>query len=142
MVPVARLLDPARARELARCLPSGETSVVCIAAGRMAFGAAALVAPRWFARAWIGPDAATRGVPVITRSCAIRDLALGLGALIALRRGRSVRGWVEAGILCDAVDALVIAAGPIEGRKKATVAGAALAGVAGGIVALLLLDAD
>src|SRR5262249_17267721 len=103
---------------VAHLIPSAGTSVTSLALRRMAFGAAARVGPGWFARAWIGRDAAVGGVPVITRSCAIRDLALGLGALIAIHRDRPVRGWVEAGILCDAVDAIVVAAGPIETRKK------------------------
>ena len=29
---------------------------------------------------------------------------LGLGALIAMRRGQPARGWIEAGLACDVVD--------------------------------------
>ncbi|HLG66947.1 MAG TPA: hypothetical protein VKV36_03645, partial [Acidimicrobiales bacterium] len=34
-----------------------------------------------------------------------RDVALGLGALLALRRGAPLRGWVEAAALSDTLDA-------------------------------------
>jgi hypothetical protein len=34
-----------------------------------------------------------------------RDLALGLGVLVALKRGAPVRGWLEASAVVDGVDA-------------------------------------
>lgn len=35
-----------------------------------------------------------------------RDVALGLGTVIALDRGKPVRGWLEGSALADAVDCL------------------------------------
>jgi hypothetical protein len=64
---------------------------------------------------WIGPDAARRPVKVLARAFGVRDLAIGLGVVIALDRGTPVRGWIEAGALSDAVDtcASVFAGGSI-----------------------------
>src|SRR5918992_1917089 len=55
-------------------------------------------------RLWIGGDAAQRSVKVLARAFGVRDLALGLGVVIALDRGAPVRGWIEGGVLSDAVD--------------------------------------
>ena len=41
---------------------------------------------------------------MLARAFGVRDLAIGLGAVIALDRGMPVRGWIEAGVLSDAVD--------------------------------------
>jgi hypothetical protein len=54
--------------------------------------------------AWIGSDARRRPVKVLARAFGARDLALGLGVVIALDRGTPVRGWLEAGALSDVID--------------------------------------
>ena len=41
---------------------------------------------------------------VLARAFGARDLAIGLGIVIALDRGTPVRGWIEAGVLSDALD--------------------------------------
>jgi hypothetical protein len=74
------------------------------ARGRQLVGAAFVVAPALFGRSWIGPDAKRRPVTVLARAFGARDLALGLGVAVALDRGGPVRGWVEAGVLSDALD--------------------------------------
>jgi hypothetical protein len=43
-------------------------------------------------------------VKVLARAFGARDLAIGLGIVIALDRGTPVRGWIEAGVLSDAID--------------------------------------
>jgi hypothetical protein len=73
------------------------------ARGRIAVGAALVLAPG-LARLWIGADAQRRPVKLLTRALGVRDLALGLGVVIALDRGAPVRGWLEAGALADVVD--------------------------------------
>ena len=55
-------------------------------------------------RMWIGSDAARRPVKVLARAFGARDLAIGLGIVIALDRGTPARGWIEAGVLSDALD--------------------------------------
>src|SRR5918998_3231894 len=74
------------------------------ARGRQLVGAAFVVAPGLFGRTWIADDARRRPVKVLARAFGARDLALGLGVVIALDRGAPVRGWIEGGVLSDAVD--------------------------------------
>jgi hypothetical protein len=64
---------------------------------------------------WIGAPAASRPVKVLARAFGARDLAIGLGIVIALDRGTPVRGWIEAGVLSDAIDtcASLLAGGSI-----------------------------
>jgi hypothetical protein len=82
---------------------------------RIAVGAAFVVFPALAGRMWIGSDAARRPVKVLARAFGARDLAIGLGVVIALDRGTPVRGWIEAGALSDAIDtcASVLAGGSI-----------------------------
>jgi hypothetical protein len=74
------------------------------ASGRIAVGGAFVLFPGLAGRMWIGSPAAQRPVKVLARAFGVRDLALGLGLVIALDREAAVRGWVEAGILSDAID--------------------------------------
>ena len=71
---------------------------------RIAVGAAFVLFPALAGRMWIGGDAARRPVKVLARAFGARDLAIGLGVVIALDRGAPVRGWIEAGALSDAID--------------------------------------
>jgi hypothetical protein len=66
-----------------------------------------------------------------------RELALGLGTRVALRRGddRVAGLWLAAGLLCDAVDAVVLTAAVARGRVSSRT-GAALVAVAAGATAL------
>jgi hypothetical protein len=84
------------------------------ARGRQLVGAAFVLAPGLAGRRWIGGDAARRPVKVLARGFGVRDLALGLGVVIALDRGTPARGWIEAGLLSDAVD---LAATLLAGRS-------------------------
>ena len=74
------------------------------ARGRQLVGAAFVLAPGLAGRAWIGSDARRRPVKVLARAFGVRDLAIGLGTVIALDRGTPVRGWIEAGVLSDLID--------------------------------------
>ncbi|HEX6582598.1 MAG TPA: hypothetical protein VF056_03275 [Thermoleophilaceae bacterium] len=74
------------------------------ARGRIAVGAAFVLFPGLAGRMWIGSNAARRPVKVLARAFGARDLAIGLGIVIALDRGTPVRGWIEAGVLSDAID--------------------------------------
>jgi hypothetical protein len=75
-----------------------------LALGRVSLGAAALLAPGPLARVWIGQDSARPGARTLARGMGARDLAIGAGTLIALRRRGAVRGWLEAGAVADAGD--------------------------------------
>ena len=74
------------------------------ARGRQLVGAAFVVAPGLAGGAWVGSDARRRPVKVLARAFGARDLAIGLGVVIALDRGAPVRGWIESGVLSDAID--------------------------------------
>jgi hypothetical protein len=71
---------------------------------RIAIGAAFVLFPSFAGRMGIGSDAARRPVRVLARAFGARDLAIGLGVVIALDRGAPARGWIEAGALSDAID--------------------------------------
>jgi hypothetical protein len=85
------------------------------ARARIALGAAFVLFPGLAGRMWIGSDAARRPVKVLARAFGARDLAIGLGVVIALDRGAPVRGWIEAGALSDGIDtaASLLAGGSI-----------------------------
>jgi len=76
------------------------------ARGRMAVGAAYVLAPGLFGRIWVGREATRPGAKILARAFGARDLALGLGVVIAIDRGAPVRGWLEGSALSDAVDFL------------------------------------
>jgi len=75
-----------------------------VAGARVVFGLAFLASPALTGRVWIGRDADRAAPAVLTQAIGARDLTMGLGALIAMRRGKAARGWMEAISLTDAVD--------------------------------------
>jgi hypothetical protein len=77
-----------------------------VAVGRVVFGLAFMTMPGFTGRVWIGRDAERPAVKLLTQAIGARDLTMGLGALIAMRRGKQVRGWFEAISLTDALDFL------------------------------------
>jgi hypothetical protein len=114
-------------RDLARSLAR------LLAAGRVAVGATAVVAPVTVARPWIGDAADTLPSKLLARTMGGRDLALGVGALRALSRtDAEARPWVALGGAADAVDTLatVVAFGALPRRLRwgvlAVTVGAAL----------------
>ena len=121
-----------------------------VAAGRVALGVAALARPSVPARPWVGASAGELGARVFGRALGARDIALGLGALAALRiapagsagaqaAGAQAGAWVAAGALSDALDvAITAAAWPELPRTSrwlvaASAGGAAVAGAAGAL---------
>ena len=117
-----------------------------VAAGRVAIGVTALAWPSVPSRPWVGATADDLTARVFGRALGARDLALGLGALAALRRPAAEAGqagsasaWVAAGALSDALDVVASLASwrdlPRAGRwlVAASAAGAALVGAAGAL---------
>lgn len=103
-----------------------------------------MVAPSTACRPWIGPEASLPAVKVLGRAMGGRDLALGLGALVASSRGAPTAGWIRAGGLADAADLVATVAGfgrlP---RRRRWIMAVVTAGAAATAVALSgLLDGD
>src|SRR5918993_1641093 len=101
-----------------------------LAVNRILFGLHYLVRPQAAGPTWIGRSARSPGTQVIVRSQAVRDVALGGGALLALARGDALdtRVWVAGHALADATDLAVTWAA----RRRLPGRGAKLAlGVAG-----------
>jgi hypothetical protein len=114
-----------------------------VAAGRVALGLTALAWPSVPARPWTGAADDDLTARVFGRALGARDLALGLGALAALRdqaaNPGAARSWVAAGALSDALDVAASLAAWRELPRvtrwlvAASAGGAALAGVAGAV---------
>ena len=62
-----------------------------VAAGRIGFGVSLILAPGRVISPWLGQDAGRSSARVLGRGLGARDLALGLGALVA--SADHVRGW-------------------------------------------------
>ena len=80
------------------------TLAMTFARGRIGFGIAALLAPGLATR-MMGRSRKADGIaPLFARMFGARDIALGLGTVIALDRGKPVRGWLEGSALADTAD--------------------------------------
>lgn len=91
-----------------------------IGAGRLGLATLYTAAPVVGVRA-LGTDTATaRRVTWMTRMLAARDAALGVGTLLAARRGDPTP-WLLAGAACDAADAAAIAGALRKGRIRGAV---------------------
>jgi hypothetical protein len=79
---------------------------MAVARARIAIGAAAMAFPGLATRAMSAERESSGVAPLFARMLGARDVALGLGTVIALDRGAPVRGWVEGSAMSDAVDFL------------------------------------
>lgn len=83
-----------------------DTLIVALCAARIAIGVTALVAPPLMAGPWVGSGAKRTDARLLARAAGGRDVALGVGALLARRDGdeRALRRWLQMGALSDAMD--------------------------------------
>jgi hypothetical protein len=79
-------------------------SARAVAIGRIVFGVAFMLAPGLTGRVWIGEEATRPPVKILTTAIGARDLAMGIGVLMAMGRGKPARGWLEGIALTDALD--------------------------------------
>jgi hypothetical protein len=86
------------------------TTATLFAAGRIAFGAGMLFAPRKVAHGWIGDDADRASAEFLTRAVGIRDIIIGAGAMFALASGKPAQAWMRAGVAADVADSALTAA--------------------------------
>ena len=115
-----------------------------IAWGRIGIGITALVAPTVPLRPWVGRDFAWQPrAKLLARSLGARDLALGIGVIMALRNDAPVRGWVEGSGLADAGDTLatLLAFGKLPKAGRWLVLGSAAGAVAAARLAAPAVDA-
>jgi len=73
---------------------------------RIAAGAALFLTPKLAARSWTGERTESTTAGLAIRGMGARDVALGVGLVIAIERDAPVRGWLEAGVLSDGADAV------------------------------------
>jgi len=86
--------------------------------GRAGVGGVMLLSPRALT-GFLGVPPSTAGATSwAVQMLGAREIALGLGAFTALRRGDAgaARLWLAAGLLCDSLDAVVVAAAVGRGR--------------------------
>ena len=97
-----------------------------LAAARTAAGAVMLARPRLMPRALGVDSAASARMSWVVQMLGAREVALGVGALVALRRPdrSAARVWVAAGLLSDAVDVLAVGAAVAGGRLSKGAGGA------------------
>lgn len=75
-----------------------------LAVGRIAIGAACVVAPRAAGALWIGADARRSGTTVFARALGARDVLLGGMILHTAGHPEVAPRWLAATAACDAVD--------------------------------------
>ena len=128
-------MDRDRARQIAEA----------IALGRIAIGITALVAPTVPMRPWVGRDFAWQPrAKLLSRALGARDLALGVGVMLALRHKAPVRGWVEGAVLADAGDsvATLLAFGSLPKNGRWLVLASAAGAAAAGRLAAPVIDSE
>ena len=89
-----------------------KATVKAVAIGRIGLGLSYLVLPGASLRLWPGRASSSERDAALLRLMARhtggRDIGIGLGALLALQHDAPVRGWLEAAMLADTVDAVAI----------------------------------
>jgi hypothetical protein len=103
---------------------------VGLAGGRVAIGVVSILAPAVVGRAMMRPEGDSGGTRLFLRAVGARDLALGLGVLVALDREASVRGWLRASAVADGLDAVgcLLARDLLRPAVLPAAAGAAISG--------------
>ena len=116
-----------------------------LAIGRIAIGAACVVAPRLAGSMWIGDDARRPGTTVFARALGARDVLLGAMVLHTVDHPEVAPRWLSATAACDAVDCAAAAAVRDELPGARGAFGIALAGgsaVAGAALSRALAPRD
>jgi hypothetical protein len=108
-----------------------------LATARIALGLGLFLAPRRLTRIWLGDEADGRFVPAVVRGVGARDVALGVGTLVALGGNEPTREadrWLEAAIVGDLGDAVgTLLTGRLDRDRAVIVAIAGGAAVAGAV---------
>jgi hypothetical protein len=105
--------------------------IVALAAGRCGVGAVVLLRPGLLVEVLTGDSRLAARTPWLARMFGVRDLAVGLGTLLALRSGEPLPTWLRMGALCDAGDAAALLLGLRTGRLQSVPAGLVAASALG-----------
>ena len=116
---------------------SPNAAVKAVAAGRVAFGAAFLLAPGRLAAGWIGPDGSREAVTVIARALGARDAFMGLMTLHTVDRPEVGARWARACAVIDAIDGVATVAARRSLPARAVIGVGALAFVSAAVEAAL-----
>ncbi len=117
-------------------MDTASSIAIALNAGRIAYGAAAVVAPGPVARGWIGRSSDDAAVAPMIRAFGIRDVALGAATIGTLKAtgpaGMGAKVLLGLGVMVDVVDALSGLASRNDIPKPAVIyavaGGAAIAG--------------
>jgi len=104
-------LQPTASAQASTARPGATQAAQAMAAVRLGIGAVGLLAPGRLAwRLFLQDRRIDEATALVLRAAAARDLALGLGAVVAAKRGPGpLRGWMLAAALVDCCDALTMA---------------------------------
>ena len=129
--PLVRSTGASGARGAAQRAAAAALTPSRLSLGRAGVGATMMLRPTLLGDVMGSDRTTSTGAAWVVQMLGARELALGAGAVTALRRGdsRAARLWLAAGMLCDAVDAVVVA-GAVGRGRVATAPGAALVAVA------------
>lgn len=117
MSPPARTAPAPSAGAAVRRPVATALSPAQLSLGRAGAGAVMLLRPRALGRLLGVERSALAPTGFAVQMLGARELALGLGTRAALRRGGpAAQGWLLAGLLCDAADAVVLAGAVGRGR--------------------------
>jgi len=99
---------------------------------RLANGLVLLLAPQAAEVAYLGPRAGEPTARALSRFTGVRELALAVGAVVAIRARRADAEAVAAGALCDGIDAAISLVSPgLALRTRLAAPTAAASAVAG-----------
>lgn len=106
-----------------------------LACGRIGIGLSLFAAPRTAARLWLGHEVSPEA-GLLARGLGARDLALGVGMLVALDGDRDVDPWIDAAAAADTADATAafLAREDLDTRVVAGTMAVALASAVAGVV--------
>lgn len=113
-----------------------------LAGVRIGVGIALFAAPRTASRLWLG-EATSPAAGVLARGLGARDLALGVGQLVALDMDGDLDPWMDAAVVSDVGDAaaVVLARRDLEPRVVAGTVAMALGAAAAGLALKTSLQA-
>jgi hypothetical protein len=114
---------------------------IAFAAGRVAYAAALIVAPRQAGGPWLGDAVERGGGRVAARALVARDALLALGLADAVHREASIRPWAAALIASDLADIAATLADRDELPDQAAAGTVAVAGGAALAAAALYANA-